>query len=516
MDFTKCQVCGTEVPKSMMFCSSCGNPIDHEAAVAVAPEKTRAGISLKKLLIPAIALIVVVAAVIVGLTMFKPSKYEYRKGSLYISSNEDSVIIIPHNKAKVEIDGYLRTGYRSLDGIKAAQLIAEDGDDWDTLLYITDKIQTISDGVHSVWLASSGNAFAYAAEYNNSDNTAELWLYSDGKSKMLSDEFSVSSYNCTISPDGKSLAYVTFDGEEYTCVVTDGKTVVKLGKDITPVGVADGAKYIYYNKSGTLYVQTGISGDVKEKLGDDANNIYANKDLSQVFYTSNSKSYVSINGGKKQALTGSRSYLVVPSGTAFFSDSNITICGITSFANTFYCNSDNALIYINGKYETSRIAKNVDDAYLATDGKTLTYLSRNSIYKVNGTKSGAVAVEIVTDDVESFIAVDNGSAVYYINEDDEIYYQKGTGSPSLVTSDFSYGGYGMGYALYAGNTFYYISDDEVFVSSGSRGTRIGGIDGEPYYISASKYAIAISSDDDGDTLSYRSVDGKKFDLMHQS
>ena len=517
MVFTKCQSCGTEVPATMSFCSSCGSPVSHENAEVFASNKMKPGMSLKKLLIPAIAVVVVlVALVIVGISVLKPSKYEFRNGSVYISPGDETVVIIPHNKGKVELDGYLRSGIRSLDGTKAVQLISEDDVEWDTLLYITDKVQTIGDGIQSVWLAPSGNAFAYTREYDETDHTAELWLYSDGKSKKLADDFAFGNNNCTISPDGKTVAYVSCNDDTYTCIVWDGKTSTNLGKDVAPVAVADGSKYIYYTKNDFLYVQRGLNSDNKEKLGDNVYQIYANKDLSQLVYSYGSKSYISRNGGKKEPLSGQIGYFVLPGGTATFYDSRVTVLGLSAFAGTFYCNSDNAIVCINAKYETHRVAKNVGEAYLSTDGKTLMYSSRDSIYRVNGIKADAEAVEIVDGDVERFVAVDDGSAVFFITEDDEIFYQRGMSKPTLVTGDFTFDGYGTGYSLYKGNTLYYVSDEELFVSTGDRGVRVGGFDGEVFYVSAGPFAVAVSTDDDGETLNYRSTDGKKFELMHQS
>jgi hypothetical protein len=230
-----------------------------------------------------------------------------------------------------------------------------------------------------------------------------------------------------------------------------------------------------------------------------------------VICENDSKAYISRNGGKREPLSGSISMLLTPSGTSYYHSSIVSVYGISNFANTFYRRDDGDIIRINGRYETDSIAKEVYEVYLAQDGNTLTYSRNENIYKVNGKKSKDDATQIVDGDVFTFLATIDGRAVYYINEDGEIFYQKGTGKSVSVTNDVT----GFDFTLFKGKTFYYVSDDELYVSSGGKGKRVDGFNGEVKGVSGGMHTLSVTADDDGEILFYRSTDGKKFEILRQ-
>lgn len=516
----KCKVCGTETSATMKFCGSCGSPIEHEITGEPVSEKKLPNFNLKKLLIPAIAVIAVVAAIIILTNVVKPEQYEATKGSVYLSQGGENVIVIPHGKSKIEIEGYLSTSTRNLDGTVAVALIAEDyySSEGGTLYLISDQPREVASNVETFWIASSGNALVYICETDYDEGIAELWHYANGTRTKITSEFSFYEGKCSISPDGKTVTYVDYDGSNYIGFVWSNGKSTELGKGIAPIAVADGARYIYYYRNDSLYVQQGISGDEREKLGDNVYTLYANTDLSQVVYNYDSKSYISIDGGKRESLSSSTiSRFILPSGTASYYSSTIVQYGITDFRDMFYVNNDNAIIHIDGKYETSSVVKNIDSAYqnvyLADDARTLFYLKNGSIYKVRGDSTKDDATELVDSDVVAFIATASGDAVYYIDEAYDIYCQKGTNKSTLVTSDFPYSYTGEGYGLYNGNTFFYVADGGLYSSTGERGKLVTGLTGEIQYATASYLSIFVSSDNDGEILHYRSVDGTNFEMI---
>ena len=527
MTITRCTTCGAEVPITMKFCAACGMQAEHKEmpetmdAGAVASEvKKKFDFSIKKFIKPTIVVAVVIVAIIAAANIFTPAKYERSKDAVYIAQGDDSVVVVPNGKTRVEIDGYL-IDYASisLDGTIAAALIGEKHGDYSSdgyLLYlITDKPQLIDDGVYSFWLAASGNALAYAKEYESYEGTAELWYYSAGKNTRITSDFN--SYSAfAISPDGKSIAFVTADGDMQTGYVWDGK-INELGKDIRPIAISNGAKYIYYDKNGAFFVQRGMNSDNREKLGDtyDMHTMYANKDLSQIVYSSGSRAFISNKGGSRESLSGNIRNFLLPSGTAGYYSSNIIMYGISSFGSTFYLNQDDTVVYINSKFETNNVARGTSNAYLASNGKTLTYLRNKSIYSLNGTNANTEAEEIVDKDVMSFVATADGGAVFFVNDMDELYYQKGKSKPVSVSDYFAFRGDGLGYSLFKGNTLFYISDDELYVSTGGKGKAISGIDGRVRSVRGGYFTVNVTSYEDGDTFYYRSTDGNKFELISQ-
>jgi hypothetical protein len=518
MNITKCSACGADVPETTSFCASCGSKANHTpspiAPVDAGESASAAKFSfdfnkLKKFTQPAIAAAIALVVIIVAVNILTPAKYESGKGSVYIASGDGNVIIIPNGKNKVEIDGTLMSSARSLDGTKAAALIREGGAQTGLLYLITDKPQKITDEVYAFWFSANGNAVAYITEYNFHEGTAELWLHSGGKNTKLSSDFYIFG-NCAISPNGKVVAFVAVDGERHTGIVWNGKAN-ELGRNMHPVAISDNAKYIYYARDDVLFVQRGLKGEDRERLGDNISSIITNKDLSQVVYNSNSRAYISRKGGARETLSGSMGSFILPLGTrSAFAANNVRVLGVSNFSNTFYRNSDSAIIRINGKYETDSVARSIDNVYLANNGKTLTYMRNDKLYRVNGLASQAEPTQIVSGEVMDFVAASKGNAVFFVNEDYEIYYQKGTGKPATVTNDLSSR---HSYSLFKGKTLFYVSDKELFVSTGARGKRVGGFEGDLQSVGADLFSVNVVSSELGDTFYYRSTDGKKFSLI---
>jgi hypothetical protein len=511
-----CKNCGAEVSANMKFCGTCGTPVERTdtpvTETAAASGSLKAGASaakLRKFIIPAIIIVAVVVAGIAAFNMFMPSKYETAKGVVYIWQDEDNVVVEPNGKGRTQIEGKLASQFRSFDGTKALVMINESGSETYgadsegfALYYVSDKVALITDGVYDARLSLSGGGAAFTKEVDYNTGECELYLWDGAKTVTVTDAMSVNHGYC-LSPDGKIVAFVTADSGDYSGALYNGKFVA-LGSDVQPVAVADGAKYVYYNKNSTFYVMKGTDTSAKQKLGDDVYTHFFNKDLSQVVYAGGGKSYISRNGGDKQPLSGVVSYFLAPGGAL----NRDNVLGVASFADTLFYNDSNGITRINGKFETESVVKNVAGAYLADDGKTVVYKKNDSLYKVDASKTNAETVKLVDGGVASFVAVDDGSAVYYANDDGELYYQKGTGKPVLV-GDYAQDG---NLAVFKGKTLYYISDGELYVSSGAKGKLVSQFDDKVISVGAGTYAITVQTTDGTDRYTYRSTDGKTWEL----
>ena len=523
---SRCTTCGAEVPVTMKFCAACGTQVNHDATLAEAtidkatlnePER-KISINFKKIITPAIIAIVVIVVAIIAIKVFSPSKYERLKGEVYVIDTDGSVIVVPSGKNRSEIDGYLVNRMSSLDGTVAAILVGVESDygSGENALYlIRDKPQIIADGVYSFRLSASGTAVVYVKEYDPYSGSYELWYYSAGKNTRLTSDLS-SDGSYAISPNGKEVVFSVSDEDKLMGIVWNGK-LAELGRDIIPIAVSNGAKYIYYFRNNVFYVQQGTNESSKEKLGNtaDANRIFANRDFSQIVYSSSSKASICNGGSGRESLSGNISYFIAPSGTAEQTSSLFTIYGISSFKDTFYVSRDGSINFINADFETVSIAKNASNINLASDGKTLIFLKGNSIYTEDGTSNNKIAMEFVNKDVDSFIATADGSSVYYVIYD-ELYYQKGKWKPSTVTNYFSYGWTNPALELFGGKELFYISDDELYHSAGDKGRLVNGIEGKVRKISASMFGVAVISIEGSDAYYYYSTDGNKFELIHQN
>jgi hypothetical protein len=527
-----CKSCGAEIAADMKFCSTCGAPVERpETPPGSMPAvgKTGAG-KLKKLIVPVTILAVVIIAASVALNAFKPSKYETVKDVIFIWQDDGEVVIEPSGKSKTKIDGVLVSQLRSFDGTKAALLINEDGtgssynSDGYTLYHVSDKVTRITDGVYDAKLSLSGGGIAFTKEVDYSVNEGKLYHWRGGLYGEVTDSLFMSfvpNNGYCISPDGDIVAF-TFttpalltgdvrDPEEFSGAYSAGGYPVSLDSGVQPVAIADDAKYVYYTKNSAFYVMKGNDAGTKQKLGENIYQYYFNSALSQIVYTQDEKSYISRNGGEKQSLSARVNYFLLPGGTS----QRDYVIGVDSFADTLFYSigGSNGIARINAKFEALSIAKNIEGAFLADDGGTVIYSKNGGLYKLNGLKETADAVELIDDDVTNFFAVSDASAVYFVNDDAELYYQKGTGKPVPIDEDLynNYGTYSGYFALFKGNTLYYIKDDELYVSTGAKGKPVSEFDDAVIGVSAGLYSIIVRTTDGSEGFSYHSADGKTWE-----
>jgi hypothetical protein len=230
-------------------------------------------------------------------------------------------------------------------------------------------------------------------------------------------------------------------------------------------------------------------------------------------YQANGKTYAIIKGKEKITLSGAINSFILPDSTRDSDD----IIGVKSFANTLYRSGDE-VIRIDNKFEASSVAKKINSIktrYLASDGRTLLYMKNDDLYKVDALNKNATAVKLVDGNVLNFVAVNKGSAVYFLNEDKELYYQKGKGKPTHIADDVtsSISSSGLGAIVgFKDKILYYVSDSEVCSTTGKKGKLVSGIDEDVVYLSADLHAMLIVTsvlNNDGQ-VGYWSFDGKTF------
>ncbi|MDR3120642.1 MAG: hypothetical protein LBU58_04830, partial [Clostridiales bacterium] len=305
-------------------------------AAAAAPEPAVKSVStlhaMAKLFAkPVIVAVAVVIAAAVVWNIVKPAKYGQEKAMLSIQQADDTVVVTINGKQTAEIEGYQRSASgnfgRSLDNTKAIILVEEErnsGDSEGYALYTQDG-KMIADGVVSAQISLSGEGVAFVQDADFRARVGELCLYTGGKTTSITVDYNLDG-NLILSPNGKTVAYTIMDDDDVVACYYDGKTH-ELGDNLTPVAVADGAKYVYYyNRNNSYYVQPGANSDKKEMLGKNVISMHFNRSLSQVVYSApvenaqgaanQEKTYISRNGGAKSDLRGTFRGFVTPSGTA--------------------------------------------------------------------------------------------------------------------------------------------------------------------------------------------------------
>jgi hypothetical protein len=396
------------------------------------------------------------------------------------------------------------------------------------------KIKKIAEEVYDVKISDNGKAIAYLSEPEMDEDTYmttyTLNLYKGGKSKVI--ESGVSTEFC-ISPNGKTVGYTIAEYEEqdeddedyysgsgdysYESFVWKGKSK-SVGKDTQIIAVSDNYKYIYYVKNDNYYAQKKLNTDKKIKLGDSVESLRFNSDMSQCFYSEEGKAKIVSKAKEINSLKDSGS-LMTPSDITVKRESTdkYSRYGIANFKDTFYTTYD-TVYHIDNKLQATKVIK-CDGAYLGKNAKTVFYIKdpgqNGEIYKINGKKENAEPTLLVSDEYEpsSFVVTDNGKGIYYANDDDEIYYQRGTGKSKQV-GELEEGDYLDKTNLYKGKYLYWVEDAEVKRVKGSGNSKtVGNFYGDVTGVYCALDYINVSSTDDGEDYEYLSTNGKKFELQ---
>jgi hypothetical protein len=481
-------------------------------APATAEKRQKKKFLSKKVLVPAAVVVVAaIVALVLFSTVFKADKYIKTQGANTYNFSGDEFIFIAADGTRTAIDaGDYESFASGRDGKSAAFILADEDYELYSLYYSDGgkpKLVAEGDNIRFV-LAASGSALAYAIydEGDNSRSESVLSVYSGGKSTQISK--SASSSNICVSPDGKAVAFISDydeDDGDFTAYVWNGKST-QLGKNKSPAAISNGGKLFYYfNKDRNFYVQKGDKDDTKQRLGNDVYIELFNADSSQVIFTDGGSSYISRDGGEKQKLSGEFGYLILPRNCAGT---------VTSFANTYYLSSGGNIVRIDKKFATENVVRNTDygGVVLADDEKTILYMKSDDVYRVNAAKASAEP-ELLARDVGGFIPCGDGKSFFYVNEDEELYFQKGTGKPKRLADldDLTAGSD----TLYKGKTLYYADDGELRSTDGDTVVSSGfrGIDGDVTSIYVNDYFITVQARDRGDYILYISRDGKNFDIL---
>ncbi|MCL2637087.1 MAG: zinc ribbon domain-containing protein [Oscillospiraceae bacterium] len=555
MDTIYCTSCGNAMQNTAKFCTGCGTAVPEAPAEAVIAEtpaeavtpeapveavtpealpeavvteaapveavaaETLAiteepfslfGLDIKKLALLGGAGAALIIALIVSLVAFSPSQYNSLKGSIDIAQTEsDRFFVVTSKGANIAVEGICVDYEVNIDGTKAAFLVSdEDSINGNTLYHVSGgRVSKITEDVRSFWLASSGNGIAFT-KFEPGSDAAELYLWtgSSPARKISSDVLLFS--RVVISPDGKTVGFTDMDDDGVIgAFFTNGK-MTDLGRNFVPVGIADGAKYIYYTREDALFVQRGTNENTRLRLTGEFNGIEGfNKDMSQIVFSSYTRSFISDRGRDPQALAGHVYRFILPANTAEFNGQRGTVYGVSSFKNTFYLNGDSSIIRVNNKFETARVQGSVSSAFLADDGKTLTYMRNGRVERLDGTRTNAEPLRLVDGDAWSFVATAKGDAIFFINSDRDIMFQRGTSRAVVVEHDVSY--YTQ-LTLFKGNTLFYVQDLDLYSSSGRGKTRISGLNGDVLGVSVDMFNVFVVLRDGREEMYYHSTNGKSF------
>lgn len=541
-----CGNCGTKLEDNERFCPNCGAAADTAPSASVntggetgqwaEAEASTIGVAAgvaapqaakpnKKLITGAgIVVAVIVIAVIIASAFGGGSPFGFiSDGSILFQYSEatEETACIAGGKIVASFDGYASSTAYSLDRSAAAVLSSDE-----TLYAVTGKgMAKVSDDVYDFVISNDGTGIAYITDYDYYESSGALYLYN--VKSASSEKIASAALYPAISPDGKTVAYIgDIDGDDSFkgYVSVNGKTPELIKSNVLPMAVADGGKYLYYCKMESLFYYAG-SGDLYVKKGGNETKLASgyylystacfNKDYSQILYSSDDKTYISVNGGEKTKLFNEGSFsLVYPANASVkysFSGSVAHVYDIDGFAQKTVVAS-NGIYYIDKGYEASRVTSSYYYYFISDDGNTLLYTKSGKLYKVDDLKKSTDGKAITGgDEIYSFTADSSCAKIYYLNYDDELYYQKGSSAAKKIADDvesFTLGG--------DGSTLYFVSDEILYMSKNG-GTK-ASVSGNHDVVRVTRFGTGIAYYAESDNYSgcydlYYAKSGGSFDLV---
>ncbi|MDE7297657.1 MAG: zinc-ribbon domain-containing protein, partial [Lachnospiraceae bacterium] len=371
--------------------STAANTSSAAAAVpsaAMKPEKPK---GKKKVVIVGIAIAaVIVAAVLLAAALFPKGSQEwdvYGKDAIYCIQSDDEIKILNIASGKVTKGpetSYVVSSRTSIDATKQ-YIFSYDG------LYLVsgDTWTEVSDEhtAGGVQMSVYGDGIVYLTV--DADDGYEMYLYDTAKkeSVLVTEERLWANCSIVISADGKSVAYM--DGQSNRCCLyINGKEQEDTIKGAYPIALSSGGKYFYYVKNSSFYVME--QGKDAQKLGDEPSRLIFNKDMTQLLYSCNSKTYFCKNGEKaEETVAKGTVFPILPDNVQSLQDTvytendscSVTVYGIKDLSG-LVCDINDGLYYIDKDMSAQRIVSSYTVCEVSADGTALLYLRGDSLYRV--------------------------------------------------------------------------------------------------------------------------------------
>lgn len=464
----KCPRCGAENAPENRYCESCGAPLDAQAynvnnannanqTAGFGEQAAKVGREAKEqvdkivdkvksdkkllgwIIKGAVALVaLIVLIVIISAVASSGSPYDFIKSAplpIMASNGDETEVTILQGGDKLpnKLDGIYQIYATSMD-LKAAVALDENGD-----IYKVGEngFEHVIDGAQRVVIAQNGSTIAYTDE----EATLYLLTLKNNKKTKIEDDVDATR-GIVMSPDGKYVAYcVTDDDGDSDFFVYNGKKSVLIDDAVAPIALSNGGKYIYCfntdNRKLYVYNMKGAESKkvLKAEIGGD---FILNKDNTQLMFSASDGDYfVSIKGEDPIKLRSSMRP-ITPAMTQSFASSgwySATTVGVGSLADMFYRANSYELGYLNKNWEFSRVTTSFDSAVVNQKGDTVYYMRNDSLYRVK--KDKLENPDEIAEDVDSFVMAPNGSYVYYIDDDETLWYCKGTGKPKRIADEVS-------------------------------------------------------------------------------
>jgi hypothetical protein len=466
------------------------------------PVSTKSSINIKKILMIAVPAFAVVLIGIIALVVVSSISPYGTKQDLVFLRGDDKTIIGFNNGSKQDVNVIMHDAPQiSIDGTKGAFMAEWEYDSESMtnngfLYYVsgTGAPVKVAEDVYGFTLASSGKGLIYWTNYDTELKLAELNLF-DGKSstRIYGDAYyDREMTSAAISPDGGTVFYLTDvegnfwseTGFESTAFVsTNGSKGEQFRvKDIQPIAISNGAKYLYYIRhrdgSSSFMAQRGMgaSDDTRLISWDNYNQQVSaqfNNDYSQVVFNDSGDSFISVKAGDRTRISSNSTInsFIIPDNAQVFvnADNNSTVYGFSDFKGKVF-NNDDGLFLLNRKLERQRISRYAYNITMSNDGKKIYHIDGASLRIANPSKPEAERPTIARN-VQSYVI--SGSHAYYVDYNGEL--QRTTAKDSGDNSGTRIVDFVDAYSLAVsgkGTVFYLCEDSDLFTVSGTKANKV--------------------------------------------
>lgn len=460
-----CPNCGEKLEDNVVFCTKCGTRIKQEEPVAQEmqpveepyekpyeepsgepsseevlnqandetfyqnPEEKQTFFKKHgKAVIGIVATVVVVlllAKIITGI--FSQSKDSLLK--VYDSEKDESSLYL-NGKHVDTLEGTV-TIYRNMEE-GTFYLLSSDGDAY----YLNGrKLKEVMNDCEEILVANQDkNALLL-----NEDG--ELYRYNGSKLEEICDENVVYA---AISGDGKYYSYTTINDEDsYESYIGNKAGKETKVEDCLVVACSENGKYFYGRDEDQNLIVVNRKGE-KDTIAKDVDTLVGlNEDGTELMYVKDGGTYVVKNGDKKEKVSDDTVLRIYAEGNG--QQSSGGFYPVKSFKKTIVFMQDSedetySVCKLSGSYEAEEIVEDISYLCGLKDNLSGFYYMDGSDLYYTSAKEDAEGKKLAEDVTGCFASYD-GKDVYYMTEDEELCYIKGSGKAKVLDENAEYSTY---------------------------------------------------------------------------
>ena len=429
--------------------------------------------------------LLLLGAILFGAVMifrYRPSSYAERTNSvrfLYRAENGQTSVVVNGSLLDVSLQGEcVATAYSATGSVVGALI--------DDTLYLIDgrEVREIGRYILDFVLSQNGKTVVYRTV------DGELYYVSVGKeldASVISTTSTDTDY--CLSPDGKELFYTYVRDEALYVDIfsrTNSKPLLRSSKDITPLAIGNGCKFLYYRDAAGDLFSLEKGSDIPTKLCTaelEATGLTFNRDFSELLVQTNLGTRLWRDGERVVLpdLKAGESLELLPNKRVSVRE----VCSGTqvlqkTFLKNYYLKRGSAeggllLMYLAGKGELE-VVSFVDEnpgGYVVTDHGVYFLVVENradgeTMKHLYHCPAGKSEIERLSWNVSEFCVNSDGSVLLYTDQHGALYSMREGRIPTRIADTVTAGSM----QVTADDVFYYYIGDALYTSDDGATPRV--------------------------------------------